>query len=326
MKKVCIVGAGAIGSLYAAHLARVAEVWCFVRRPEHAEALNKNGLRVSGAHDFTAKLKAETRPERMPQFDLGIIATKATQTDEAFAPVAHLFENGAVISAQNGVGSEEILAARTKGKVIRACTFMSGTRHSDTHVQYELDTATWMGPFEPTNTPFSMVKEAADLIVAGGLKAEALEDCRPAQWSKLIFNASVNSVSALTELPHCREFGDEAGFGSLGYLMHALIEEGKKVAAAAGITLHEDPWDMNKLGCQTDHPTSMLYDVRHRQQTEVDFLSGAIAREAERLGVPAPLHSAMYQLIKAKELSWAWEGDTRKSTAKQALESYRMAK
>jgi 2-dehydropantoate 2-reductase len=326
MKKVCIVGAGAIGSLYAAHLARVAEVWCFVRRQEHADLLNERGLRVSGTHEFTARLKAETRPDRMPHFDFGIVATKAIQTDEAFTPVAHLFESGAVISAQNGVGSEEIIASRTKGKVIRACTFMSGTRHSDTEVQYELDTATWMGPFEPTHTPFALVKEAADLIVAGGLKAEALEDCRPAQWSKLIFNASVNSVSALTELPHCREFGDESDFGSLGHLMHALIEEGKQVAAAAGIVLHEDPWDMNKLGCQTDHPTSMLYDIRHKQQTEIDFLSGAIAREAERLGVPAPLHSAMYRLIKGKETGWNWEGESRKSAAKHALESYRMAK
>ena len=326
MKKICIVGTGAIGSLYAAHLARVAEVWCFVRREEHARALAKDGLRVSGAHEFTTQVKAENRPARLPQFDFGIVATKATQLDDAFAPVAHLFDKGAVVSAQNGMGSEEALAKHTRGKVIRACTFMSGTRHSDTHVQYELDTATWLGPFEPTGTPFSMVKEIADLLISGGLKAEALQDCRPAQWSKLIFNASVNSVSALTELPHCREFADESDYTSLGHVMRALIEEGKRVAAAAGIKLQDDPWEMNKTGCQTDHPPSMLYDIRHRQQTEVDFLSGAIAREAGRLGIQAPLHSAMHRLIKAKELSWAWEGDTRKTAAKHALETYRVAK
>ena len=326
MKRICIVGAGAIGSLYAAHLARVAEVWCFVRREEHARALNEGFLRVSGTHDFTVRVKAETRPERLPGFDLGIVATKATQSAEAFRPVAHLFDGGAVISAQNGLGSEEILATLTRGKVIRACTFMSGTRHSDCHVQYELDTATWLGPFEPTGTPFSMVQEAANLIVAGGLKAEALPDCRPAQWSKLIFNASVNAVSALTDLPHCREFAEQNDLGSLGSLMRALVEEGKRVAAAAGVRLQDDPWEMNRIGCQTDHPPSMLYDVRHRLPTEIDFLCGAIAREAERVGVPAPLHSSMYQLIKGRELSWEWESDSRKATAKHALESYRVAK
>ncbi|MGH9676644.1 MAG: ketopantoate reductase family protein, partial [Candidatus Acidiferrum sp.] len=199
-------------------------------------------------------------------------------------------------------------AGLTKNWVMRGTTFMSGTRHGDSHVQYELDTATWMGPFEPTKTPFSMVKEAAELICASGLKAVALPDARPAQWSKLIFNASVNSVSALTELPHSFHFAEERQFGDLGNLLHALIEEGKQVAAGLGVKLHDDPWEMNKIGAQTDHPPSMLYDIRHKLITEVDFLGGAIAREAHRAGIPAPLHTALYRLIKGKETSWTYQG------------------
>ena len=313
-QRVCIIGCGAIGSLYAAHLARVAEVHAFVRRPEHARSLNEQGLRVSGKHEFHTPLRASSDPASLPEFDLGIVASKATQTAEAVAPVAHLFPRGAVLSAQNGLGCEEMIADLTKGYVLRGTTFMSGTRHSDTHVQYELDTPTWIGPFEPTRAPQSLVQQAADLINASGLKAVALEDARPAQWSKLIFNASVNSVSALTELPHSRHFAEEKNFGDLGHLLHDLIEEGKRVAAALGVQLHEDPWEMNKIGAQTDHPPSMLYDIRHRQRTEVDFLGGAIAREARRLGVPAPLHTALYRLIKGKEASWTWKG---KDTAGQ---------
>ncbi|MGH9556872.1 MAG: ketopantoate reductase family protein [Terriglobales bacterium] len=304
MKRICIIGCGSIGSLYAAHLARVAEVWALVRRPDHARALNEQGLRVSGTHAFHASLKAATDPAQLPQFDFGIVATKAREAAEAFAPAGHLFAKGAVLSAQNGLGSEEVIAQHTRGYVIRGTTFMAGTRHSDTHVQCELNTPTWMGPFEPTNTPFVLVKELAGLIVAGGLKAEALEDARPAQWSKLIFNASVNSVCALADLPHCPEMALEERFSDLGHLLHALMDEGKAVAAALGIELHEDPWEMNKIGARTNHPPSMLYDVRHRQPTEVDFLGGAIAREAARAGVPAPLHTALYRLIKGREVSW----------------------
>jgi 2-dehydropantoate 2-reductase len=307
-QRVCIIGCGAIGSLYAAHLVRVGEVHAFVRRPEHARSLNEQGLRVSGKHEFHTPLRASADPATLPEFDLGIVASKAAQTAEAVAPVAHLFPRGAVLSAQNGLGCEEIIADLTKGYVLRGTTFMSGTRHSDTHVQYELDTPTWIGPFEPTHAPQLLVQQAADLINASGLKAVALEDARPAQWSKLIFNASVNSVSALTELPHSRHFAEENSFGELGHLLHDLIEEGKRVAAALGVQLHEDPWEMNKIGAQTDHPPSMLYDIRHRQRTEVDFLGGAIAREARRLGVPAPLHTALYRLIKGKEASWTWKG------------------
>src|SRR5690242_20536743 len=254
MKRVCIIGCGSIGSLYAAHLAPVAEVWAFVRRPEHAQALNERGLQVTGTHEFHASLRASHDPAALPEFDLGIVSSKATQTAEAVRPVAHLFKNGAILSSQNGLGGEEIIAALAKTFVIRGTTFMSGTRHSDTHVQYELDTATWMGPFEPTNTPFAVVQEAAELICSSGLKAIALQDARPAQWSKLIFNASVNAVSALTQLPHSFHFADDKDFTGLGNLLRALIDEGKQVATGLGIHLREDPWEMNKIGAQTDHP------------------------------------------------------------------------
>ena len=95
--RVCIIGCGAIGSLYAAHLARVAEVHAFVRRPEHANALNKYGLRVSGKHEFTAKLSATVNPEEIPECDLGIVSCKATQTVEAVTPVAGHFRKGTVL-------------------------------------------------------------------------------------------------------------------------------------------------------------------------------------------------------------------------------------
>ncbi len=311
MKRVCIVGCGAIGSLYAAHLARVAEVWAFVRREDHARALNRDGLRVSGKHEFHVSLKATTQSHELPDCELGIVATKATQVEESISSIGHRFDQGAVISAQNGLGSEEIIAAHTRGQVIRGTTFMSGTKHGDTHVQLELDTATWIGPFEPRQTPYALVKEAADLITAAGLKAEGLQDARPAQWSKLIFNASVNGVSALTGLPHSPHFADESHFASLGNLLHELMDEGKQVAAAAGIQLHEDPWEMNKIGAVTNHPPSMLYDIRHQFSTEVDFLSGAIAREAERVGGLAPLHTAVYRLIKGREASWTYPDENR---------------
>jgi 2-dehydropantoate 2-reductase len=310
VERVCIIGCGAIGSLYAGYLTRVAEVHAFVRRTEHARALNEQGLKVSGKDQFLARLHASTDPGEIPECDLGIVCSKATQTAEAIAPVAGRFSKGAILSAQNGLGGEEIIAERAGGYIMRGTTFMSGTRHSDTHVQLELDRPIWMGPYEPRETPFGLVKEAAEMIVSSGLKAEALEDARPAQWSKVIFNASVNAVSALTELPHCREFAKEERNTDLGYLLHDLINEGKSVAAALGIELHEDPWEMNKIGAQTDHPPSMLYDVQHHLMTEVDFLGGAIAREAERNGLKAPLHTALYRLIKGKEISWTWKPES----------------
>jgi 2-dehydropantoate 2-reductase len=303
--KVCVVGAGAIGSLYAAHLAQVTEVSVLTRREDHARGLNEQGLRVSGRHDFTARVTAATTARELPHFDLGIIATKATGLESAAASLEGAFPGATVMTVQNGLGAEEVVRRHGAWPLVSAVTFMSGTKHSDTHVEYILDTATWLGPYG--DTAFDRVQEIAALLVESGLQAEALADLRPAQWSKLIFNATVNGVSALTGLPHDAHFAAEQEHSDLGHLVHGLVEEGKRIAAAAGVDLHDDPWRMNVLATQrgSAHYPSMLEDVDARRPTEVELINGALVREAERLGVPAPLHTALYRLVKAREASYS---------------------
>ena len=97
------------------------------------------------------------------------------------------------MTVQNGIGADEVVARHGDWRILAAVTFMSGTRHEDTHVQYVLDTATWIGPAR--GTTYADAQRVAELIVSSGLKAEAFEDLRPAQWSKLIFNATVNTVA-----------------------------------------------------------------------------------------------------------------------------------
>jgi len=194
--------------------------------------------------------------------------------------------------------------------LISAVTFMSGVRHDDAHVEYELDTETWLGPYAGTAT-YEQAREIEALLASSGLRARAFPDLRPAQWSKLIFNATVNAVSALTDLPHVGQFAAREQPTDLGHLVYDLIAEGKVVAAAAGVVLHEDPWEMNVHAVRRGetlaaeghyaHVPSMLEDIRARRLTEIDFITGALVREADRLGVPVPLHTALYRLVKARE-------------------------
>jgi 2-dehydropantoate 2-reductase len=116
----------------------------------------------------------------------------------------------------------------------------------------------------------------------------------------------VNSVAALTGLSHDWHFAAEDGTSDLGHLVHDLVDEGKRVAAAAGVELHDDPWEMNVLATQrgSAHYPSMLEDVDRRRRTEVDSITGALVREAQKHGVDAPLHTAMYRLVKAREASY----------------------
>jgi 2-dehydropantoate 2-reductase len=303
--RACVIGAGAIGSLFAAHLSNVADVLVLTRRQEHAQALNDQGLRVSGKHDFTARVTAASDPGDLPDFDVGIIATKAIGLEGAAESLAGRFAGAMIMTVQNGLGAEEVVHRHGDWPLISAVTFMSGTKHSDTHVEYILDTATWLGPYG--ETPYQRVEELAQLLVDSGLKAEALPDLQPAQWAKLIFNATVNGVAALTGLPHDAHFAAETDEPDLGHLVHALVDEGKRVAAAAGVELHDDPWEMNVLATKrgSAHYPSMLEDVEARRPTEVDLINGALVREAERHGVDAPLQTALYRLVTAREASYS---------------------
>jgi 2-dehydropantoate 2-reductase len=303
--RCCVVGAGSIGSLFAGHLATVSDVYVLTRRQEHARALNDEGLRVSGRHDFTARVTAAADARDLPDFDLGIVATKASGLEAAAESLSGRFPRATVMTVLNGLGAEQVVRRRGDWPLISAVTFMSGTKHSDTHVEYILDTPTWLGPYE--QTPFARVQEIAQLIVDAGLKAEAMQDLRPAQWSKLIFNATVNGVAALTGLRHDEHFAAERESSDLGHLVHDLVDEGKRIADAAGVELHDDPWEMNVLATKRGraHYPSMLEDVDSRRPTEVELINGALVRAAEQNGVDAPLHTAVYRLVKAREASYS---------------------
>ncbi len=307
MKKVLIVGCGAIGSLFAAHLAKggEVEVYAFDITKAHVDAINRHGLRLSGASDAHVRLaKASIDPNELPVCEYGIVATKAIHTASAIKAAARCFDNeSAVCSVQNGVGNEEIIAEHVK-YVIRGTTFPAGHIVEAGHVGFDIQGDTWIGPFEPTHTPMQRVEELAGLLTRGGMNTIALPDARGAQWTKLIFNAATNPVGALTRLHH----GAASRFPPTGELFEALIAEGKAVARAVGIDLHGDPTALVAKGANAPgkHNASMLQDVLASRTTEVDFMNGAIVEWGEKYGVPTPLNRAMWTLIKGLEHSWTW--------------------
>ena len=213
-----------IGSLFAGHLGRVAEVSVLCRRDEHARALNEHGLRVTGRSDFVTTVQAATDPAELPEPDLGIVATKATELEAAAERSRGHLPGAAVMTVQNGLGAEEAFAAPA----------LAGHLGGHVHERHA-----------PLGHPRRVHPRHRDLARPlrghavrarrggrradreSGLNVEALPDLRPAQWSKLIFNATVNAVAALTGLPHDPHFAAEAEPGDLGHLVHDLIDEGK---------------------------------------------------------------------------------------------------
>jgi 2-dehydropantoate 2-reductase len=306
--RICIVGCGAVGSLFAAHLAKAgeAEVWAYDVWKDHTDAIRRNGLRLSGSADFTAKVHATSDPKELPRCNYGIVATKAIHTRRAIEQTAHAFGDiSAVCSVQNGVGNEEILAEHVK-YVIRGTTFPAGHPIAPGHIGYDIKGDTWIGPFEPTQTPMNKVVELAGLMSRAGMNTIALPDARGAQWTKLIFNAATNPVGGLTLLHH----GAATRFAPTEKLFEALIAEGEAVARAMKIELHGDPRQMVRKGADAPgkHRASMLQDVLAKRPTEVDFMNGAIVRWGDQLGVPTPLNRALWELVKGLEHSWTDPG------------------
>ncbi len=312
---VVVVGAGAIGSLFAAHLATKADVWVLTRRHEHASLLRRTGIRVSGKSAFRSAVHATSDAKELPPFGLAIVATKANELDAAADALKGHSPGAVVMTCQNGLGADEVIADAGPWTILSAVTFMSGTKHDDGHVEYELDAPTWLGPSAHRPSDPEVARRVAALLGGAGLRAEAFDDVRPALWSKLIFNATVNALSALTGLPHDRHFRDEAALTDLGHLARSLVAEGCAVAEAAGVQLYEDPWEMNLEAVRRGetgqgsyrHLPSMLADVRARRPTEVDFITGALVRQAMAHGVPVPLHLTMWRLVRALEASYAMD-------------------
>jgi 2-dehydropantoate 2-reductase len=303
--RVCIVGCGAVGSLFAANLAQLedVEVWAYDLFEEHVEAINRAGLRLSGAGDVLGRLQATSDPASLPACDFGIVATKAMHTAAAVEATAAAFTGGCVATVQNGLGNEEAIA-RFAERVIRGTTFPAGKLLEPGHVQWDVKGDTTLGPFEPRPAPFAEVERLADACTRAGMPATAVRDARGPQWRKVIFNAATNPVGALTRLTHGRVCDDPG----LRRLVSGLVDEGKTVAAAQGISLDADPEDLidhaAKPEVAYDHKASMLQDVEGHRPTEIDYLNGGIVGFGREHGVPTPLNRAIWSLVKGLEQSW----------------------
>jgi 2-dehydropantoate 2-reductase len=303
--RVCIVGCGAVGSLFAANLAQLddVEVWAFDLAQDHVDAINRDGLRLSGAGDVVGHPRATADAGELPPCDFGIVATKAMHTSAAIEATAHAFTGGCVATVQNGLGNEEAIAAHVE-RVIRGTTFPAGKIMAPGHVQWDVKGDTTFGPFEPRPAAPDEIERLAEACTRGGMPASAVADARGPQWRKVIFNASTNPIGALTGLTHGRVCEDPA----LRALVTALVDEGKAVASAQGIELDADPEELIDHAARPDvaydHKASMLQDVEARRKTEIDFLNGGIVRFGDEHGVPTPHHRAIWALVRGLERSW----------------------
>ena len=189
------------------------------------------GLRVTGLADFTAEVRASTDGRDLPACDFGLVATKALHTRAAVEGARTALAGAAVVSVQNGLGNEEVIAELVP-RVIRGSIVTAGAIVAPGVVRYDAPGDSWFGPFEPRPAPMGEIERLAGLLGAGGLRTHALADARGPQWTKVIFNSATSPLAALTGLPMGPLCTDRALRGQVD----ALVAEALAVCERAGIT------------------------------------------------------------------------------------------
>ena len=309
--RVVVVGCGAVGGIFTARLARVFEVAVLDPWAEHVEAIGSRGLRVTvraaapGGRDDTI----ETRPAtaalsaaslRGRAFTHALIAVKGPHTREAVDGARELLDGTVVLTVQNGLGNAETIAAGCPSPVCHGVTMNAGEVASPGEIVQAEAGPTWLGPL-PHRAALADAEGWGALLAGAGMECHVLPDPRGMIWSKLIFNAAVNPLPVVTGLRLAAVYADPDAFA----LLHALVDEGKAVAAARGIALPVDPAavvdEHRALGSAHTHQGSMKQDIDRGRPTEIDFVTGALIAEADRAGVPVPALRTVYRLVKAIE-------------------------
>lgn len=307
--RIAVVGTGALGGVWAAKLAAAEhDVTAVDTSTDVVAAINRDGVivedRVAGTV-LMAPVLATRDPEEIGPVEAVFVFVKSHQTAAA-AELARPLVDAAttVCTLQNGWGNADTLAETFPvEQIVMGVTYQSATVLAPGRVAHTADRPTLLGPYA-AGGPLDRAEALAAAMNGAGLKATATTDVLTEVWKKLILNCASLPSAALTRLR-------SAGLGAPGPLLDdvldVVITEAVATARARGleIELEERINYVHRL-LQTGGTgkASMLQDVEAHRKTEIDAVNGAVAREAARLGVPAPLNRALVALVHALERSW----------------------
>ncbi|MEM2924579.1 MAG: 2-dehydropantoate 2-reductase [Methanocellales archaeon] len=292
--QIAVMGAGAIGSLFGALLAREGYDVTLIGREAHVKAILERGLRVSGLEEFNIRIKAFTRAV---EADLFLFTVKSYDTEQA-ARAIPVGGKTVVLTLQNGIGNEEIIASVVGvERVISGKTSYGSTLVEPGHIRYTGAGETIVGELDGRVT--ERVRAIAELFNSAGIKTSIARDMRMKIWEKLIINAGINAITAITGLKN----GEILKFEELKELMRLAIEEAVAVARASGIAIRDDMVERTEAVARAtaENQSSMLQDVKRGKRTEIEAINGAIVKLGERYGIPTPVNRALTALVKGIE-------------------------
>lgn len=307
--KICFLGAGSLGSAIGGTLALGgAEVTLVNRSLAYVEAVNQNGLILhpgpQGAAPKIAKVRAAVSAKDVAPVDLVVVLVKSFDTRKAMADAVSLIgEKTSVLSLQNGLGNEEILAEIVDEKrLIGGRTYVGGVMTSPGHVIASTQgKETIIGALDGRNgARIQQIKKTFD---AAQMILTVSDNIRGQMWDKLLVNVATGAISGLTNLA----YGDMYAMTEIEETALAAVAEGMAVAKASGVKLSiNEPrtvWLKASEGLPAGFKTSMLQSLEKKGRTEIDFINGAIVRWGEKAGIQTPVNRTLLACIKGLEKS-----------------------
>lgn len=303
--KIVLVGPGAMGCLFAAFLTKSQqEIWLLDKNKERAEKINQRGIIIEGiSGNRQAQVKVVVDAKEIGQADLIIVAVKSYDTKQAISQVRpFLGENTKVLTLQNGVGNIEIISEVVGNeKVIGGVTSQGATLLDVGHIKHAGRGETVIGRIGG-KIPVEM-RSIRELFNQAGLETRISRDIKGLLWSKLIINAGINALTAITRLNN----GRLIEFEGTRRILRQAVTEAIRIAKRKRIKLiYDDPLAKVEAVCEATGPnvSSMLQDVLRKKRTEIDFINGVIVRQGQELGIPVPVNSLLVDLVKTIEASY----------------------
>jgi 2-dehydropantoate 2-reductase len=296
--KIAIVGAGAMGSLFGALLARggndvrLIDVW-----KAHVAAINADGLSVERDGSVsTVRLHAATDSAGIGTADLVIVFVKSTDTGAAARTAEKLAgDNGYVLTLQNGMGNADVIAGVvTPERVIAGTTSHGATLLGPGRIRHAGVGSTVIGMWHGRDV--AVARRIADYFSDAGIETRAVEDVRAIVWGKLLINVGINAITALTGIKN----GQLLDLDDTRELAAAAVREAMAVARAENVTICEDAVEhvFEVAGATAANRSSMGQDVDKRRRTEIESINGVIVKKAEQLGLQAPVNKALTALVR----------------------------
>jgi 2-dehydropantoate 2-reductase len=303
--KIVIVGPGAMGCLFAAFLSRSKEeIWTLDKNKERAQNLSQNGISVEGVSgNWQAKIKATAEAREIGTADLVIVSVKSYDTKEAILHSKPIVtDNTKVLTLQNGIGNIEIIGEVVgQEKVIGGATSEGATLLDIGHIRHAGRGETVIGRLDG-KIPVE-IRSIREIFNQAGFETRVSRDIKGLLWSKLIINVGINALTAITGLNN----GRLVEFEGTRRILREAVTEAIRIAKRKRIKLiYDDPLAKVEAVCEATakNISSMLQDVLRKRRTEIDFINGVIVRQAQGLGIPAPVNSILVDLVKTIESSY----------------------